>query len=65
MDRPSVQDIVNELLDSGFSKEDIASKVRVSAYAVRSWALYDVRPHPLVKDVLVSMLEKAKKKAEK
>jgi ribosome-binding protein aMBF1 (putative translation factor) len=60
--RPSVQKVVLKLMDLGLSKEDIASHVKMSAYAVRSWALRDIRPHPFIAEKLDRLLSQTEKK---
>jgi len=64
--RPSVKANVLALLKLGYTKEDIASQVgKYTSYAVRSWAVNDVRPNLLVAEKLEQMLKKARKKKGK
>jgi hypothetical protein len=60
--RPSVKAMVKELIDLGYTKEDIASDLQYTAWAVRSWLLNDVRPHQTIFDKIESMLKRARAK---
>jgi predicted transcriptional regulator len=60
--RPSVQAMVKELVDLGLTKEDIASELQYTAWAVRSWLLNDVRPHQTISDKIEAMLKRARAK---